>query len=92
MRAHPGIGTSQAHHTLSTAVMAIGVSFHDPVKWDGWIRYHHDSTYVGAGMSYVRGQVVTADGRLLASFTQDAMIRAFEPDGRAASVPVGSRL
>ena len=41
MRAHPGIGTSQAHHTVSTAVMAIGVSFHDPVQWDGWIRYHH---------------------------------------------------
>ena len=43
MRAHPGIGTSQAHHTLSTAVMGIAVSFHDPVEWDGWIRYHHDS-------------------------------------------------
>jgi acyl-CoA thioesterase II len=92
MRAHPGIGTSQAHHTVSTAVMAIGVSFHDPVQWDGWIRYHHDSTYVGAGMSYVRGQVLTEDGRLVASFAQDAMIRAFAPQGPATSVPVESRL
>lgn len=25
MRAHPGIGTAQAHHTVSTAVMGIGV-------------------------------------------------------------------
>jgi acyl-CoA thioesterase len=92
MRAHPGIGTSQAHHTISTAPMAIGVSFHDPVQWDGWIRYHHESTYVGAGMSYVRGQVLTEDGRLVASFTQDAMIRAFEPKGSATSMPVESRL
>ncbi len=92
MRAHPGIGTSQAHHTVSTAVMAIGVSFHDPVQWDGWIRYHHESTYVGAGMSYVRGQVLTEEGRLVASFTQDAMIRAFAPNGSAASVPRESRL
>jgi len=92
MRPHPGIGTSQAHHTLSTAVMAIGISFHDPVEWAGWIRYHHDSSYAGAGMSYVRGQVITADGRLVASFTQDAMIRAFEPDGSAAAVPAESRL
>ncbi|MGI8334199.1 acyl-CoA thioesterase [Actinomadura scrupuli] len=92
MRAHPGIGTSQAHQTVSTAVMAIGVSFHDPVRWDGWIRYHHESTYVGAGMSYVRGQVLTEEGRLVASFTQDAMIRAFEPTGPATSVPVESRL
>jgi acyl-CoA thioesterase II len=92
MRAHPGIGTSQAHHTVSTAVMAIGVSFHDPVLWDGWIRYHHESTYAGAGMSYVRGQVLTEEGRLVASFTQDAMIRAFEPTGPATLVPAQSRL
>ena len=92
MRAHPGIGTSQAHHSVSTAVMAIGVSFHDPVQWDGWIRYHHESSYVGAGMSYVRGQVLTQDGRLVASFTQDAMIRAFTPNGSATSVPLESRL
>ena len=92
MRAHPGIGTSQAHHTLSTAVMGIGVSFHDPVQWDGWIRYHHESTYVGAGMSYVRGQVLTEEGRLVASFTQDAMIRAFAPNGSATSVPLEARL
>lgn len=92
MRAHPGIGTAQAHHTISTAVMGIGVSFHDPVEWDGWIRYHHESTYAGAGMSYVRGQVLTADGRLLASFTQDAMIRAFEPAGSAAAIRPDARL
>lgn len=91
-RAHPGIGTAQAHHTVSTAVMGIGITFHDPVQWDGWIRYHHESTYAGAGMSYVRGQVLTRDGRILASFTQDGMIRAFEPNGSAASVPVESRL
>ena len=90
MRSHPGIGTDQAHHTLSTAVMGIGVSFHDPVTWDGWIRYHHESTFAGAGMAYVRGQVLTADGRLLASFTQDAMIRSLGDS--AASVPAGSRL
>ncbi len=29
--------------------------------------------------TYVRGQVLTEDGCLIASFTQDAMIRAFEP-------------
>jgi len=92
MRAHPGIGTSQAHHSVSTAVMGIGVSFHDPVQWDGWIRYHHESTFVGAGMSYVRGQVLTEEGRLVASFTQDAMIRAFAPNGSVTSVPLESRL
>jgi acyl-CoA thioesterase-2 len=91
MRAHPGIGTAQAHHTVSTAVMGIGVTFHDPVEWDGWVRYHHESTFAGAGMSYVRGQVLTRDGRLLASFTQDAMIRSFAAHDRGVSLPAESR-
>jgi acyl-CoA thioesterase len=91
-RAHAGIGTAQAHYTVSTAPMGIAISFHEPVDWDGWIRYHHESTYAGAGMSYVRGQVLTADGRLMASFTQDAMIRGFDDNGTQNAIPVEARL
>jgi acyl-CoA thioesterase II len=75
MRAHAGIGTSQAHHTVSTAPITVSVSFHEPVRWDGWLLYTHESTQVGAGMSYVRGHVHTEDGDLIASFVQEAMIR-----------------
>src|ERR1700754_2174096 len=75
MRAHRGIGTSQAHLTVSTAPMTVSVSFHEPVHWDGWLLYTHESTQVGAGMSYVRGAVHTEAGELIASFTQDALIR-----------------
>ena len=75
MRAHEGIGTAQAHLTVSTAPMTITVSFHEPFGWDGWLLYTHESTQVGGGMSYVRGAVHTEDGRLIASFTQDALIR-----------------
>jgi acyl-CoA thioesterase-2 len=75
MRAHEGIGTSQAHLTVSTAPMATSVSFHEPVSWTGWLLYSHESTQVGAGMSYVRGAVHTEEGELIASFTQEALIR-----------------
>jgi acyl-CoA thioesterase II len=75
MRAHPGIGTSQAHLTVSTAPMSISIAFHEPVRWDGWLLYTHDSTQVGAGMSYVRGTVHSEEGELLASFAQEALIR-----------------
>ncbi|MEW2355719.1 acyl-CoA thioesterase domain-containing protein [Spirillospora sp. NPDC029432] len=92
MRPHAGVGTAQAHHTISTAPMGIGVTFHEPLGWDGWIRYHHEGAYAGAGMSHVRGQVLTEDGRLIASFTQDAMIRNLPAGGPAASAPVESRL
>ncbi|WP_197381245.1 acyl-CoA thioesterase [Mycolicibacterium mengxianglii] len=75
MRAHEGIGTSQAHLTVSTAPMTITVSFHEPVRWDGWLLYTHESTQVGAGMSYVRGTVHSEEGALLASFAQEGLIR-----------------
>jgi acyl-CoA thioesterase-2 len=92
MRGHPGIGTSMAHDSVSTGVMGISITFHEPVAWDGWLLYHHESTQVGRGMSYVRGQVFTEQGRLIASFTQDGMIRAFVPDGTDTGRPVSARL
>jgi len=75
MRAHEGIGTSQSHLTVSTAPLTTTVSFHEPVSWAGWLLYTHESTQVGAGMSYVRGAVHTEEGELIASFAQEAMIR-----------------
>ena len=90
MRGHAGFGTAMSHKSISTAVMAIDISFHDPVEWDGWILYDHESTSVGAGMSYVRGQIKDASGRLLASFAQDGLLRAID-DG-ATSIAERARL
>ena len=55
MLPHPGLGTAQAHHTLSTGVMTIGIAFHEPVGAAGWLLYRHESTQVGAGMSVRAG-------------------------------------
>ena len=85
MRAHTGIGTSQAHLTVSTAPMTVTVGFHEPVRWDGWLLYSHESTQVGAGMSYVRGTVHTEEGKLLASFVQEALIRPMRQTDTAIS-------
>jgi acyl-CoA thioesterase-2 len=90
MRAHEGIGTSQAHLSVSTAPMTVTVSFHEPVRWSGWILYTHESTQVGAGMSYVRGAVHTEDGELIASFAQDALIRPLRTSD--TSIAAQSRL
>jgi acyl-CoA thioesterase len=92
MRAHPGIGTAMSHKTVSTAVMAIDISFHEPVEWDGWVLYDHESTYVGAGMSYVRGQIRDESGRMLASFAQDGMIRDFDDASAATAIAERARL
>ncbi len=87
MRGHRGTGTAQAHRTVSTAVMSITIVFHEPMAWDGWLLYHHESTQVGGGMSYVRGQIFTEHGALIASFAQEGMIRPFDEGASAPTMP-----
>ena len=92
LRPHAGLGTAIAHQEISTAVMTIGVVFHDPVHWDDWLLYEHDSTAVGGGMSFVRGQIFTRTGALIASFNQEGMIRAFTPTDPSVSIAASARL
>lgn len=79
LRPHAGVGQSQAHRTLSTAVNAISLSIHAPVRADRWMLYHHQSTFAGAGMTHSACTVHDGDGELLASFTVDSMVRRFAP-------------
>jgi acyl-CoA thioesterase len=89
---HAGLGTAQSHHSVSTGPLAITVTFHDPVSAAGWLLYHHESTQIGAGMAFVRGQIFGANGELFASFSQVALIRAFVPEAGAEQIPVTARL
>jgi acyl-CoA thioesterase-2 len=92
LRPHADLGTAMSHQTISTAVITIGVVFHDPVRWDDWLLYEHESTSVSAGMSFVRGQIFTRAGVLIASFHQEGMIREFDPGDPATSMAATSRL
>lgn len=80
LRPHAGIGQDQAHRTLSTSINAIAISFHADVRADRWMLYHHESTFAGAGMTHAECRVHDEDGGLVASFTVDAMVRAFRAD------------
>ncbi len=89
MRPHHGVGQHQAHRTISTAINAISLSLHADVHADQWMLYHHVSTFAGDGMTRSECRVHDEEGRLLASFSVDAMVRAFEqqaapPDDRRA--------
>ena len=83
LRPHAGVGQSQAHRTLSTAINAIQLSFHADVRADGWMLYRHHSTFAGDGMTHSECRVYTEQGTHLASFTVDAMVRRMAAD-RAA--------
>lgn len=80
LRPHAGIGQSQAHRTLSTAINAITISFHANVRADRWMRYHHHSTFAGDGMTHSECRVYDLEGALLASFSVEAMVRRMATD------------
>jgi acyl-CoA thioesterase len=81
LRPHAGVGQRQAHHTLSTAINAITISFHADVRVDRWVVYRHLATVIADGMAHSECRVHDEAGTLLASFTVDAMIRPMQREG-----------
>ena len=76
MRPHEGVGQSQAHVTLSTGVLSHTLTFHEPAPAADWLLLSHHSVHAGHGRTYGRADVFTDSGGLVASYVQDAMIRA----------------
>ncbi len=81
MRPHAGVGQAQAHVSISTTVLSHTLTFHEPVDASEWLLLWHTSPYAGRGRAYGQADVFTEDGRLVASYVQQAMIRDF-PEGR----------
>ena len=77
MRPHPGFGEAQAHATLSTGVMGVTMAFHEEVDVTQWLLTSTTAISAGRGLTQGEGHVFTEDGRLVASYTVQAMIRAF---------------
>lgn len=75
MRPHPGIGQAQAHRSVATTVLSHTLSFHEPFEASEWLLLAHRSPYAGRGRAFLRADVFTEHGRLVASFVQEAMIR-----------------
>ena len=83
MRPHAGIGQADAHRTLSTGVVGHTLTFHEAFTTRDWLLIAHESPHAGAGRSHGRAHVFTREGRLVASFVQDNLIRAAAPGGAA---------
>ena len=78
MLPHPGFGEAQAHVTLSTGIMAVNMAFHDEVDVTQWLLYSNPAIYAGRGLAEGEGHVFTEDGRLVASYSVQGMIREFQ--------------
>jgi uncharacterized protein (DUF427 family)/acyl-CoA thioesterase len=77
MRPHRGITENDAHVTLSTGIMSVGIAFHDDAPVTEWFLYANPAIWSGRGLAQGQGQVFSQDGRLMASYTVQAMIRGF---------------
>jgi acyl-CoA thioesterase-2 len=60
---------------MQTASLDHAIWFHRPFDFNVWLLYAQDSPSAHAGRGLVRGQVFTADGVLVASVMQEALIR-----------------
>jgi acyl-CoA thioesterase-2 len=79
MRPHEGLDQSMAHVTVATTVLTHTISFHDTFDAGEWMLLSHESTFAGSGRAHGRAVVHTGDGRHVASFVQDSMLRAMPP-------------
>jgi acyl-CoA thioesterase II len=77
MRPHEGVGQAMSHVSISTSVLSHTLTFHEPIDASQWHLLAQESPYAGRGRSYGRANIFSADGRVVASFVQDNMIRDF---------------
>jgi acyl-CoA thioesterase len=77
MRPHEGVSEAQAHVTLSTGILAATIAFHDEVDVREWLLYANPAIYAGRGQVQGEGRVFARDGRLVASYSVQAMVREF---------------
>ena len=75
MRPHEGVGQSQAHVSIATAVVSHTLTFHEDIDMGDWVLLSHASGHAGHGRSHGSARVFDASGQLIASYVQDAMIR-----------------
>jgi acyl-CoA thioesterase len=90
MRPHPGVGQSAAHAAFSTGIIGHTISFHEPVDLDHWHLLSQQSTYTGRGRAFGRGEVFDRAGQLVASYSQESMVRHFpeglSPEGQESTI------
>jgi acyl-CoA thioesterase len=77
-----------AHADSTVVTLDHAVWFHRPAAYDDWLLYSARPASVFAGRGLGRGTVHDREGRLLASFSQEALTRPppVRPPGRSASV------
>ena len=73
-------GLSFTRGSVIMASLDHALWFHSDVRMDEWLLYAMDSPSSSGARGLARGQLFTEDGRLVASTTQEGLIRVVDPD------------
>ncbi len=75
LRPVEGISQRHAGTAFTSAVTSHTLWFHRPVRTDGWLLLRQHSPVLAHGRCFGRGDVLTEDGTLVASYAQEALLR-----------------
>ena len=81
MLPHEGYNEGRAHKTISTGVVSHTLNFHARFRADEWLLLANESIWAGRGRTHGRCSIWTQNGRLVATYTQDNLVRGWA-DGR----------
>ncbi|WP_084580621.1 acyl-CoA thioesterase [Sphingomonas azotifigens] len=68
-------GVSWTGGQVQTASLDHALWLHEPFRFDEWLLYATDSPWAGHARGFNRGSIYARDGRLVASVTQEGLIR-----------------
>ena len=80
LRPHEGLSQADSTVRLATAVTAHQVVFHRPFRLDDWCLVDQCSPVAAGARAFGTGNVFDGNGRLVASFSQESMIRPLVSD------------
>lgn len=75
LRPFPGLSQHDSGSAFSSAVTSHTVWFHRPARTDRWLLLRQHSPLAAYGRCFGRGDVLTEDGVLVASYAQEALLR-----------------
>ncbi|MER5430042.1 acyl-CoA thioesterase domain-containing protein [Streptomyces sp. NPDC002588] len=75
LRPVEGVTQADSGRAFASAVTAHTVWFHRPVRAGDWLLLRQHSPVAAHGRCFGRGDVLTAQGRLVASYAQEALLR-----------------
>ncbi|MGW1027940.1 acyl-CoA thioesterase [Streptomyces sp. NPDC002577] len=75
LRPLEGVSQRDAQQAFTSAVTSHTVWFHRPFRTDEWLLLRQHAPLLAHGRCHGRGDVLTADGSLVASYAQEALLR-----------------